>query len=124
MKVKEFYYESERINTIKNSLSNEVSSIKKTSDKLSCYILKKHFKAENVVIDYTRKIAFLQYSYTNHQITDEKILVANTRIAEVHYTNLKDLLLTCIRKSEKDINLYNQVRGFKNNRKTILTSKN
>ena len=122
MKVREFYYEGEQISTIKNSLAGEVSSVKKTSDKLYCYILKKHFKAENVVIDYNRKIAFLQYSYSNHQVTDDKILVANTRIAEVHYNNLRDLLLTCIQKNRRNISFYNQVRGY--NHKPILTSKN
>lgn len=121
MKVKEFYYDQDRISTIKNSINREVSSIKKTSDKLYCYILKKHYEAENVVIDYDRKIAFLQYSHTNPYITDEKILVANTRIAEVHYNNLKQLLLSCLQKN-RNISIYNQVRGYNN--KTILTSKN
>ena len=121
MKVKEFYYDGERISTIRNSIAREVSSVKKTSDKLYCYILKKHYKAENVVIDYSRKIAFLQYSFSNNYVTDERILVANTRIAEVHYKNLKSLLLACLPKN-RNSTIYRQVRGINTN--TILTSKN
>ncbi|HIB37116.1 hypothetical protein [Mesonia sp.] len=121
MKVKEFYYEGERISTIRNSITREVSSVKKTSDKLYCYLLKRHYKAENVVIDYNRKIAFLQYSISNNHITDERILVANTRIAEVHYRNLKSLLLACMPKN-RNSSIYRQIRGNQN--RTILTFKN
>ncbi|MBW2962385.1 hypothetical protein [Mesonia aestuariivivens] len=122
MKVKEFYYEEKRIESLKNSLFDEVSAVKKTSDKLYCFILKKYFKAENVLIAYHQKIAYLQFSHSNHQITDERILIANTRIVEVHYSNLRKLLLSCLRKS--DISFYNEVKGFRNKNKTILTSKN
>ncbi len=125
MKVKEFYYESEMISEIRNSLPLESSSIKRTSDRLYCFLIKNHFKAENVVIDYQRKIAFLQFSHSNPQVTDDKILVANTRIVEVHYTNLKTLLLACIKKNERNLSFYNQVKGFSTlNNKSILTSKN
>lgn len=126
MKVKEFYYESEMISEIRNSLPLESSSIKRTSDKLYCFLIKNHFKAENVVIDYQRKIAFLQFSHTNPYVTDNKILVANTRIVEVHYTNLKTLLLSCIKKNNKNLSFYYQVKqGFSTfNNKSILTTKN
>lgn len=122
MKVKEYYYENEMISEIRKSLPSEVSSVKRTSDRLYCYLLKKYFKADHVVIDYQCKIAFLQFNHSTPQITDEKILVANTRIVEVHYNSLKNLLISCIRKNDETSSIYNQIMGYKTLKKQINTN--
>jgi len=115
MKVKEFYYENERLSEIKESLFQEVSSIKRTSDKLYCFLVKKHYQAENVVIDYERKIAFLQYCHKGHQVTDERLSIANIRIVELHFSSLKALIGSCLKRKFIKQNT---------NKNFLLTSKN
>lgn len=98
MKIKEFYYEEEMIAEIKKSFAYPKNN---TTDRLYSYFLKRTFQAQEVAIDYERKIAYLQYQHEN-KITDERLTTASSKIVELHFNNIKQLLLTCIKRQQNN----------------------
>ncbi|MDR6300236.1 hypothetical protein [Mesonia maritima] len=94
MKVREYYYEEAIIEEIKKSFAFPKN---KTSDRLYSYFLKRNFQAQEVAIDYERKIAYLQYHHST-QHTDDRLTTASSKIVELHFSSMKQLLLTCIKR--------------------------
>ncbi|WP_121666730.1 hypothetical protein [Mesonia aquimarina] len=89
MKVKEYYYEEAIIQEIKETFS---CSRNRATEKLYTFILKKKYNADEVAIDFERKIAYLQFSHAVSH-TDERLLRASTKIVEMHFSSLRQLVL-------------------------------
>jgi len=105
MKVKEYYYEEAIIQEIKKSFN---CSKNRATEKLYAFILKKKYQADEVAIDFERKIAYLQFSYSVAH-TDERLLRASTKIVELHFSTLKKLLMNNVNELNKTSTVINEL---------------
>lgn len=96
MKAKEYFYEYNFLDEIITSHPyNECNRKKLDSiwNKVYCFFLKRYYKAKNTAIDYCNKVAYLQFDHSS-SIEDERLFSAHSRIVELHYPDLKTLLLS------------------------------
>jgi hypothetical protein len=105
VKAREFYYRN------KSNLNEIIAAPKKkVAHSFYCYLLKKHYKATLVNIDYTKKIAYLHYDYGNKNVIDSRLFSANTRVVEIHFNSIGDLMITCLKNNSNRKAIYQQVK--------------
>lgn len=101
MQTKEFYYQHDFLQEgflFPASTADKYKNAQSRIYKFHCFLLKKAFRAKKVVIDYSEKIAYLQYEHSS-PIEDDRLHTANSRIVEVHYHNLKALFISLLKRN-------------------------
>jgi len=105
VRAKEYYYQN-KLNLAKNVATPK----RKGAHLIYCYLLKKHYKSSSVNIDYSKKIAYLHYDYGNKNVIDSRLFSANSRVVEIHFNSIGDLMLTCLKNNSNRKAIYQQVK--------------
>ncbi|HET8838186.1 MAG TPA: hypothetical protein VFM82_04245 [Flavobacteriaceae bacterium] len=100
MKAKEYFYQHNFLNEILTSPAYSECNKKELNsfwNKIYCFLLKKYYRAKATGIDYANKIAYIQFDHEPY-LEDDRLHSAHSRIVELHYPDLKTLLLPFLRK--------------------------
>ncbi len=101
MKTKEYFYQHNFLEEILSAPSYSECNKKELNsywNTIYCFLLKRFYRAKATAIDYANKVAYLQFDH-NHEIEDDRLFSANSRIVELHYPNLKTLLFSTFRRN-------------------------